>query len=527
MRRLGMSSLALALGLGTGFARAGDDGWSTPPRPAAVDARPAAELGRPVAAPSVAAPAALDKPRPLAPVADPQVRPAGYGDLPSVVRGQTTDAAKPLPTGAPDAPPSAAPVVRRNWQPGPIETAPAPAPDPVPSDCDSCRRPLWNLFAHLHMDDCDCSPPERCSCGPDWTGGCCPPGNKWFGSAEYLLWWTKGSPLPPLVTAGSAQDAIPGALGQPGTALLFGGNNVIDGARSGGRFTAGYWFGDEHCLGLEGSFFFLGQDRARFSATSSGSPILARPFFDVGSAAPAGGVNNAELVSRPGVLAGTVSSSLTSRFWGAEANLRSNVWCGPALVGDALVGYRYLRLDETLRVNENLTVLAGGGGAFAVADQFKVHNDFNAGQVGFDAEFRRNRWFLDLKTKVALGDVHQTVNISGATVITDPATGVTRFPGGLLAQTTNIGNFSRDRFAWSPDVGVNLGYQLTDHCRAYVGYDFLYLSSVVRPGDQVDLTVNSNLLPPAMPGGPNRPAFSFHGSDYWAQGLNFGLEFRF
>jgi hypothetical protein len=308
--------------------------------------------------------------------------------------------------------------------------------------------------------------------------------------------------------------------------LLFGGTNAITEARSGGRFTAGYWLGDEHILGLEGSFFFLGQDATRFRATSLGSPILARPFFDVGSFAPTGG-NNAELVSRPGVLAGTVSSSLTSKLWGAELNLRSNVWCGPSLVGDGLLGYRYLQLDETLKVNENLTVLAGTGGAFAVTDQFKVHNYFNAGQVGFDAELRRNRWFLDLKSKVALGDVHQTVNISGATVITDPATGVQRFAGGLLTQTTNIGNFSRDRFAWSPEVGVNVGYQLTDHCRAYVGYDFLYLSSVVRPGDQVDLTVNSNLLPPAMAGGPNRPAFNWRGSDYWAQGLNFGLEFRY
>jgi hypothetical protein len=51
---------------------------------------------------------------------------------------------------------------------------------------------------------------------------------------------------------------------------------------------------------------------------------------------------------------------------------------------------------------------------------------------------------------------------------------------------------------------------------------------VVRPGDQIDLDINENLLPPQMPPitGPQRPAFSFVETDYWAQGLRFGLDCR-
>jgi hypothetical protein len=389
------------------------------------------------------------------------------------------------------------------------------------------------LLHCFDSDDCDGPEYGASSCdagcgawGAGRSGGCCPSGNAWYGGAEYLLWWTKGSPLPPLVTAGSAGDAVPGALGQPGTALLFGGNAVNTQARSGGRFTLGYWLSDDHWLGVEASGFFLGGNGTHFSATSPGFPLLARPFFDVGPAAPAGG-QNAELVAAPGVLAGTVNASVTSRFWGIEGNLRSNCWCGPGSTGDFLVGYRHLQLDEALAVTENLTVLTAGGGAFALTDRFSAKNAFDGGQIGWDAEFRRNRWFLDLKTKIALGNVHQTVNIAGATVITDPALGVRTFAGGLLAQPTNSGQFSRNRFAWAPEVGVNVGYQLTDHLRAFVGYDFLYLSSVVRPGNQVDFAVNSNQLAPPLAGGPARPAFAFHGSDFWAQGINFGLEFRY
>jgi hypothetical protein len=41
---------------------------------------------------------------------------------------------------------------------------------------------------------------------------------------------------------------------------------------------------------------------------------------------------------------------------------------------------------------------------------------------------------------------------------------------------------------------------------ANVGYDFLFWNDVVRPGSQIDPVVNPNLLPPTIPGGPNRPA---------------------
>ncbi len=71
-----------------------------------------------------------------------------------------------------------------------------------------------------------------------------------------------------------------GAEGLPGTINLFGGADYNTAVRSGGRLMAGWWFGDEHCLGVEAGGFFLSSKSAEFSATGFGSPILARPFFD-------------------------------------------------------------------------------------------------------------------------------------------------------------------------------------------------------------------------------------------------------
>ena len=76
--------------------------------------------------------------------------------------------------------------------------------------------------------------------------------------------------------------------------------------------------------------------------------------------------------------------------------------------------------------------------------------------------------------------------------------------GGLLTQPAS---FSRDIFAVVPQFNFDVGYEFNPFCRASIGYEFLYWSSVARPGDQV--------------GGIPR------GTNFWAQGLVFSLGFMF
>ena len=239
------------------------------------------------------------------------------------------------------------------------------------------------------------------------------------------------------------------------------------------------------------------------------------------------GVQTVELVAGPNALAGTISITNRSSFWGYETNLRSNVCCCPHCYTDFILGFRALGLDENLNINEQLTVLRSPGGSFVLNDQFNARNRFYGGQIGTVTQYQYGNWSFDFLTKIGLGATHQTVNINGSTTINDPVNGQSQNVGGLLAQRSNIGRFSRDMFGVVPEVGLNIGYQLTDHCRCYLGYNIIYWSNVVRPGNQIDPVVNTAQLPPAQPGGPARPAFSFRGSDFWAQGINVGLEFRY
>jgi len=111
--------------------------------------------------------------------------------------------------------------------------------------------------------------------------------------------------------------------------------------------------------------------------------------------------------------------------------------------------------------------------------------------------------------------------------VTAPPAGPVSFPGGFLALPTNIGTYHRSVFAFVPRINTKLGFNVLPHLRLHVGYDLMYISNVVRPGDQIDLAINtSQMLGGALAGPPN-PAFTFRDTDLWVQGLDAGAELRF
>jgi len=332
---------------------------------------------------------------------------------------------------------------------------------------------------------------------------------------------------------GTAQGAA-GVLGQPGTSVLVGDSRVNRDGRSGGRFDLGYWVDSCRTWAVEGNFLFLDHDERRFVNGSDGTQIIARPFRDALT-----GLQASQLISFPGLLAGTASVHATANnIYGAEGLVRRSLWsapdcdCGRGFRADLLAGYRYFQLDEGLQVREDLTSidvtgLVPVGSQITILDSFRTRNQFHGGEVGVATEWRSGSWSLDLLAKLALGNNRQEVVIDGATRTTVPGGGSSLATGGLLAQVSNVGTYHRDEFTLIPELRVTVGYQVGRHVRLLGGYTFLYWTNVVRPGDQVDLTVNPNLIPPTNLVGPSRPAFSFHGSDFWAQGLQGGLEFSF
>jgi len=396
---------------------------------------------------------------------------------------------------------------------------------PFVSDAAQAGRQYANAPSLLPADAGFSAPPDR------WLD------QVWFRS-EFLSWWLKGSSAPPLVTTGPS-NVLP-TLDRSSTVVLFG-DRLPALEHSGGRFTAGFALPSQDLdergssWGMEGSYFFLAQGGNSFVAASPGIPVLARPFYDISTGVPlpvVEGVANPTLAIP--ALSGSIAISNPTRLYGFEANVVHNWRADPERRNfvDFLCGFRYVALDEDLDILENLLAQDGTGERNIVHDGFSTRNHFYGGQVGVRGQTSFGNFFLRASGKVALGAVDQEVNITGSTVNTVPPNPPVSAVGGLLAQTTNIGRHEGTSFCVVPEVEVDAGWRFTSWLRGFVGFNFLYLSSIARPANQIDLLVNTNLVPafaagaplPPLPGGPARPAFLLNRTDFWAQGINVGFE---
>ncbi len=361
----------------------------------------------------------------------------------------------------------------------------------------------------------------------------------WAG-ADYLLWWTKAAPVPtPLLTTGSAADPVPGGLGQPGTSVLFGGGGVGYGTFSGVSVNAGVVLDPDLPFALEGSLLVLGNRSPSFTASSNdaGFPVLARPLVS-----PFGKGEYVQATSLPGLFAGTTTISTALNFQAWEFNLAMNVMSTDRSRLTLLAGFRQLNLNESLTVTDVLTPLVPGSldylgkpiaaGTLSDFDHFHTSNNFYGGQIGGRYTYQASKFNFDLTGKIAFGGTNQLTTIDGATALAPPGAQPASAPGGILAQPTNIGSRSLNTFSVVPEVNLALSYQVTPWLQARVGYSFLYWTNVIRPGNTVDRTVNVTQTPSdiaygTLPLAPARPLPVANQSDFWAQGVNFGLMFSY
>jgi len=368
-----------------------------------------------------------------------------------------------------------------------------------------------------------------------------PAGPRFWASAEYLLWQVKGEPLPtPLLTTGPfdtlGPSQRPGVLGEPGTQVLLGGQDVNFGMSSGGRFTAGSWLGDSHVIGVEGNYLFLSQQSSSHAYSATGLPgtaPLSIPFYDV--TIPAEDSTGVALPRGAG-FSGVADLTVSTRLQGSELNVLLPLCTYHGIRLEWLSGFRWINIDESLHfATVSTNVPPQSPDVFATSDRFSTENNFFAGQFGARAHYQWNRFGIDLTGKIALGGDHEETHIRGSLLTNDftnigPVQG---FPGGYFALPSNIGDFSRNHFAAAPEVNLNFDYQATDHIKLVAGYTFLYVSHVARPGEEIDRAINPTQgpaftgVPSTAIAGPVRPTYQGNDGSFFAHGLNLGVEITY
>jgi hypothetical protein len=344
---------------------------------------------------------------------------------------------------------------------------------------------------------------------------------------EYLLWYTRGQRLPPLVTTGSLADVFPASLGQPNTKVLFGGKGEDAAQHNGGRLTLAYGCDDENTHSVTGSFFGLDRQDVSHAFGSTGAdktPVIGRPFFNVVS-----GREDADPVAIPNVASGRILFDTSSTIYGGELDYRYQVWKEQTSRLALIVGARYLSLDEGLNIHEvsqDLPGLGVQGNTYLLSENFGTHNRFYGGEIGAEYEYHLGPVLTQFGGKAAFGPVQETAHNSAFTSITEPNGIVTSSTDrALYISPNNAGRFTHTQYAVVPEGNFKLGIDFNDYIRFTVGYTFIYLSEAARPGDQ--LNRNVNVQPVGTPGVfvPAAPVPGVRSTDFWVQGLDIGLRF--
>jgi hypothetical protein len=348
-----------------------------------------------------------------------------------------------------------------------------------------------------------------------------PPGPMFWANFDYLLWRSKGGLMPPLVVAigGPAALAVPI---DPRWAVPISDDRSNGGLQSGFRLGGGMWLDKPHGTGVEAVYtmFVTSSDVASYNSVPN--VVLGRLLVDV--TVPA--VALYQLSTPSGSTQGLAQVRTSFDADGFELNVLRR---GPAMIGEEfhwILGVRYFGLKESLTI-ESLSQASGlRVGAF---DTFATDNHFVGAQFGGRWNWNIDRLSIDFLWKLAVGGMNQAVDINGDTGAALSNGASIERPGGLLALSSNIGDYDRTKLVAMRDATLNIGYAITSNVRINLGYNLMWVSSVIRPGEQIDLGVNPKLLPFSglAPSAPARPSFQFKGDEFWMHGINVGLSVQF
>jgi hypothetical protein len=354
---------------------------------------------------------------------------------------------------------------------------------------------------------------------------------------DYLFWALRNANIPvPL--------AATNALGVTGTQILIGQHDLAYHHRpsSGARVSLAYWQQDPlpeldwdkpRTVAVEANYLVLGE--RGIAMRNDTAPTIIRPFFALNTRSETGTV-----VAAPGIATGGVTASANYGLWGGELNLWKNIYYeypGKTMRLDFLAGFRYLDLGEDLSVTSLTLFTPSPGGAFAqfagnqilVNDLFHTRNQFYGAQIGAVAKFFLEVLDVNLAAKIGFGGNAEQVLIDGFQLRT-LANGTTiQSRGGLLALASNIGRHHHGEFSVVPEFDATASYVICRHASLVAGYQFIYWSRVLRPGDQIDRVIDASQIPnfpvSVTPTGVARPTVPFKQTDFWAQGLTVGLQF--
>jgi len=346
---------------------------------------------------------------------------------------------------------------------------------------------------------------------------------------DYLYWFLRGMSVPPLLTTGTAgPSGSVGAVGDPGTTILYGNGTLHSrfdrtiGVQLRGRA----WLDDEQTFGIHGTAFFLERSSSNFTLANGAVSPLARPYVNALT-----GLQQTELIGGniPGIGPGLGGFNAYSRteLFGQDLNAMLALIRTDTIHLSALMGLRCLEMRDRLDITATTQFGPNLNSVVGQDDRINTYNKFFGMQVGLLGDVQLlDRLSLTAKGTFALGDNLEEIKNSGDTIIDTPATGRVVEPYGLYVLPSNSGSFHQSQgFNTVWEISLTLNWEVTRWLVARAGYSFLGWDKPIRAGQQIT-PIDLTQLPAGAAPGLAYPNFPGQGQWFWAQGIQCGLEFR-
>jgi|GEM_PF-6396748 len=228
----------------------------------------------------------------------------------------------------------------------------------------------------------------------------------------------------------------------------FPGDGLAIPARLGYAVNVGGWFTNERTTGLEFGGLYLSQGVARSGPT---------------------------LIASPAGLA-LANSEFRDRYITAFAFAKRQLLETSGSRFDLLLGYRFAQISEAATSSIAPQTL------FTSQSQ----TNFYGGTLGFAGSFSRDAWTIGLTGLIAFGNSYRT-------------------------GSANTQDFDDNHFALLPTLNVRVERAVFKNGRAFVGYDFQYLT---RDSEDQQIFNGANGMSP-------------RNAEFWFQAVSAGLEIRF
>ena len=134
-------------------------------------------------------------------------------------------------------------------------------------------------------------------------------------------------------------------------------------------------------------------------------------------------------------------------------------------------------------------------GEIHVEDSFSTWSEFHGVDLGIETHLPHGFLKLELLAKLAFGNVHQILGISGNSLAIRPEDGDDTTPQvvergyGFLATPSRVGRYAANRFGVVPEFGVTLHWSVGRSFSITLGYTLLAMPHVLRTGDQIDTAI--------------------------------------